>query len=141
MLEVWLVIFVVLSVLEMATVNLVSIWFAIGSLVAAITSLFVDNTMIQICVFVISSAISLALTQPVVKKLRSRKIIPTNLDRVVGKIGIVTEKVTKLEPGEVKVDGKRWSAVSTKKIDVGRKVEILSIDGVKLHVKEVKEEE
>ena len=41
----------------------------------------------------------------------------------------------------VKVDGKRWSAISTKKIKVGRKVEILSIDGVKLHVKEVEEKE
>jgi len=55
--------------------------------------------------------------------------------------GIVTEEITKLEPGEVKVDGKKWSAISSKKIKVGSKVEILSIDGVKLNVKEVKEED
>lgn len=141
MLEVWLIIFIGLSVLEMATINLVSVWFAVGAFLAAVTTLVTDDLTIQIAVFVISSAVTLACTQPIVRKLRTRKIIPTNLDRVIGKIGIVTEQITKLEPGEIKVDGKRWSALSTKKIEVGRKVEVLSIDGVKLHVKEVKEED
>ena len=80
-------------------------------------------------------------TRKFVEKVKGTDIIPTNLDRVIGKIGIVTSDITKLEPGEVKVDGKKWSATSTKKINVGSKVEILSIDGVKLKVKEVKEED
>lgn len=137
----WLILFVILLVIELFTVNLVSIWFAVGALAAGLVSYFIDNMMIQIAVFIIVSAISLLLTNRFVEKLRNGKVIPTNLDRVIGKIGIVTEEITKLEPGEVKVDGKRWSAISTKKIKVGRKVEILSIDGVKLHVKEVEEKE
>lgn len=137
----WLILFVILLVIELFTVNLVSIWFAVGALAAGLVSYFMDNMMIQIAVFIIVSAISLLLTNKFVEKLRNGKIVPTNLDRVIGKIGIVTEEITKLEPGEVKVDGKRWSAISTKKIKVGRKVEILSIDGVKLHVKEVEEKE
>lgn len=137
----WLVIFVVLLIVELFTVNLVSIWFAVGALAAGLVAYFIENMMIQIAVFIIVSTISLLLTNKFVEKLRNGKIVPTNLDRVIGKIGIVTEEITKLEPGEVKVDGKRWSAISTKKIKVGRKVEILSIDGVKLHVKEVEEKE
>ena len=137
----WLILFVILLVIELFTVNLVSIWFAVGALAAGLVSYFIENMMIQIAVFIIVSAISLLLTNKFVEKLRNGKIVPTNLDRVIGKIGIVTEEITKLEPGEVKVDGKRWSAISTKKIKVGRKVEILSIDGVKLHVKEVEEKE
>lgn len=137
----WLILFVILLVIELFTVNLVSIWFAVGALAAGLVSYFMDNMMIQIAVFIIVSAISLLLTNKFVEKLRNGKIVPTNLDRVIGKIGLVTEEITKLEPGEVKVDGKRWSAISTKKIKVGRKVEILSIDGVKLHVKEVEEKE
>lgn len=137
----WLILFVILLVIELFTVNLVSIWFAVGALAAGLVSYFMDNMMIQIAVFIIVSAISLLLTNKFVEKLRNGKIVPTNLDRVIGKIGIVTEEITKLEPGEVKVDGKRWSAISTKKIKVGRKVEILSIDGVKLHVKEIEEKE
>lgn len=138
---IWLIVFVALSFFELTTVNLVSIWFAIGSLASFVTSLLVEEPTIQIAVFVIVSFISLVCTKSIVKKLRTKEIIPTNLDRVIGKIGVVTEEITKLEPGEVKVDGKRWSATSRKKINVGSKVEILSIDGVKLSVSEVKEED
>lgn len=137
----WMVVFLGLVFLELATINLVSIWFAIGALVSFIVSLYVENVTVQIAVFVAVSAVSLLLTKKIVKKLRTREPEKTNLDRVIGKIGIVTEEITKLEPGEVKVDGKKWSAISNKKIKVGSKVEILSIDGVKLNVKEVKEEE
>jgi len=139
--NIWLIIFLGLVFLELFTTNLVSIWFAIGSLVSFVVSMFIEDTTIQIAVFIVVSAISLILTQKFVKKVRGREPEKTNLDRVIGKIGIVTEEITKLEPGEVKVDGKKWSAVSTKKVKVGSKVEILSIDGVKLNVKEVKEED
>ena len=136
----WMIIFLFLIFLELSTVNMVSIWFAIGALASFVVSFWVDNLTIQITVFVVISIISLLLTRKFVKKIRGGKIVATNLDRVIGKIGIVTEEIGKLEPGEVKVDGKKWSAISTKKIKVGSKVEILSIDGVKLNVKEVKEE-
>lgn len=136
----WMVLFIVLILIELGTVNLVSIWFALGALASFVLSFWVSNTTWQIAMFVGVSFISLLLTRKFVQKVRGGKIEATNLDRVIGKIGIVTEEITKLEPGEVKVDGKRWSAISTKKIKVDSKVEILSIDGVKLNVKEVKEE-
>ncbi len=136
----WMIIFIALIVLELTTVNMVSIWFALGSLASFILSFWISDITYQIAMFVGVSFISLLLTRSFVKKVRGKKPEPTNLDRVIGKIGIVTEEISKLEPGEVKVDGKKWSAISTKKIKVGSKVEILSIDGVKLNVKEVKEE-
>ena len=141
MTSIWLIVFLGLVFLELATINLVSIWFAIGALVSFIVSLYVEDMTIQIAVFVVVSIISLLLTKKIVKKVRGKEPERTNLDRVIGKVGIVTEEITKLEPGEVKVDGKKWSAISNKKIKVGSKVEILSIDGVKLNVKEVKEED
>lgn len=137
----WMLVFIFLILLEFFTVNLVSIWFALGSLAAFIISFWVDNITYQVALFVLVSFISLLLTRRVVDKIRGGKIVPTNLDRVIGQIGLVTEEINKLEPGEVKVDGKRWSAISSHKIKVGSKVEILSIDGVKLNVKEVKEED
>lgn len=137
----WMILFIILIFIEIITVNLVSIWFALGALVAFIFSLFIENTTWQIAIFVGVSLLSLLFTKKFVKKLRVNDVVATNLDRVIGLVGIVTEEVNKLEPGEVKVDGKRWSAISNKKIRVGSKVEILSIDGVKLNVKEVKEED
>ena len=51
--------------------------------------------------------------------------------------GIVTQDIDKLKPGEVKVDGKMWTAISDKEIKKGKVVEILKIEGVKLKVKEI----
>ena len=135
----WMIIFLVLLFVELVTVNLVSIWFAVGAFAAFITTYFIDSLTIQIITFIVVSSIVLVLTRKIVKKIKGDKVEATNLDRVIGKIGVVTEEITKLEPGEVKVDGKKWSAISTKKISVGSKVEILSIDGVKLNVKEMEE--
>ena len=135
----WIIIFLVLIVIEAVTVDLVSIWFAIGALVCSFVALLTEDLFLQLMVFVLVSAITLFCTKGFVNKIKSRKVVPTNLDRIIGLIGVVTEKITN-NSGEVTVDGKRWSAISAEEISVGSKVEILSIEGVKLSVKEVKEE-
>ena len=103
-------------------------------------ALLTEDLFLQLMVFVLVSAITLFCTKGFVNKIKSRKVVPTNLDRIIGLIGVVTEKITN-NSGEVTVDGKRWSAISAEEISVGSKVEILSIDGVKLQVKLKKEEE
>ena len=135
----WLVLFVVLALFELVTVNLVSIWFAIGAIITTFVSLATDNIMIHLAVFTISSILLLLLTKPFVKKLKKRDVIPTNLDRVIGKVGVVTETIEKDDIGEVKVLGKKWSAYSDKEIKENSKVKVLSINGVKLKVEEIKE--
>ncbi len=135
----WLVLFVILALFELATVNLVSIWFAIGAIIATFVSLVTDNIMIHLAVFTITSILLLLLTKPFVKKIKRKDVVPTNLDRVIGKVGVVTEKIEKDGIGEVKVLGKRWSAYSDKEIKENCKVKVLSINGVKLKVEEFKE--
>lgn len=137
----WLIIFLILIIIEATTVNLVSVWFAIGALVSTFVSLAIDDTMIQLIVFVLVSTISLLLTKKFVNKIKDREVSPTNLDRIIGSTGIVTEDINPYDIGEVKVDGKRWSAISKEEIKSGSKVEILAIDGVKLQVKLKKEVE
>ena len=141
MLWVWVALLAIFVIIEATTAQLLTIWFAVGSFAALVTSFLTDNILVQVVVFVVVSVVVLAATRPLVKKMTATKKQATNADMYIGQEGIVTEEITKLEPGEVKVDGKRWSAISTKKIKIGRKVEILSIDGVKLHVKEVEEKE
>ena len=135
----WLVLFVILALFELATVNLVSIWFSLGALITTFVSLATDNLMLHLAVFTISSIFLLLLTKPFVKKMKKRDKIPTNLDMVIGKKGIVTETIEKDGIGEVKVLGKKWSAYSDKEIEENSKVKILSINGVKLKVEEIKE--
>ncbi len=135
----WLVLFVVLALFELVTVNLVSIWFSLGALITTFVSLATDNLMIHLAVFTISSILLLLLTKPFVKKMKKRDVVPTNLDRVIGKVGVVTEKIEKDGIGEVKVLGKKWSAYSDKEVEENSKVKVLSINGVKLKVEEIKE--
>ena len=131
---IWLIIILALAVLEIATVGLVSIWFIASGIVALILSFFIDSFYIQFAVFVVLGIILLITTRPILNKLIVPKKSKTNLDRVIGMNGIVTESISKNNVGEVKVDGKRWSAISNKKIDVGEEVIIKDIDGVKLIV-------
>lgn len=136
----WLLLFVVLIIIELLTVNLTTIWFAFGSLVAYILSFFVSDIMIQTIIFLVSSIILLIFTRPIVKKFLLNKEVKTNADMLIGKTCVVTKEITKNETGEVKVNGQYWSAKANKKTKAGSEAKILSIEGVKLIVKEKEED-
>ena len=134
----WFIAFVVLLIIELVTVNLVTIWFAIGAVAAIITTIFTDSILIQCIAFVVVSVISLLITKPLMKKFKKFEVEPTNSDRVIGKVGDVTKKIDKNKYGEVKVYGNTWTASSKQVINVGERVKVLSIDGVKLVVEKEK---
>ena len=116
MTEAWLIFFIILVIVELITVNLVTIWFAFGALVTSLVSLYTTDTVILLAVFTLVSLLLLLITKPVVKKLKVKKVVATNLDQVIGKTGVVTEPIAKDKIGEVKVLGKRWSAYSDREI-------------------------
>ena len=125
------------AVLEGLTVQLVSVWFAIGGLAACITSLFTDSIPIQAVVFVVVTAIALVVTRPLVKKLRKKKAEPTNADRYLGKTAVVVERIdNENATGLVKVDNQKWTArsVDGSPIEEGLTVTVAAIEGVKLMV-------
>lgn len=131
----WTIIFLILLFVELITINLVSIWFAIGALFSAIVSIFTDSVLIQFLTFLLVSIVTLIITKPVVKKINKKKFTPTNLDRVIGQQGVVTKRISKDSYGLVKVLGSIWTATSDDFIDGGSRVIVQKIDGVKLIVK------
>ena len=130
----WFVLFAILLVIELLTVGLVTVWFAVGAVAAIICSFFTDSIIIQLIVFLVTSVLTLLVMKSMLKRFKSFDVTPTNLDRVIGKIGEVTKTIDPDKFGEVKIFGNTWTAVSKSHIDVGEKVKILSIDGVKLIV-------
>ena len=136
---IWLGIIIVLALLELSTANLVTVWFVGSAIVSLILSIFIDSFFIQFLVFVILGLILLVTTRDWLVKLLGERKEKTNLDRVIGMEGIVTEEITKNKLGEVKVDGKKWAATANKKIKVDSFVKILEIEGVKLKVEEVED--
>ena len=131
----WLILVIILAIIEVATTDLLTIWFVISGIITLILSFFINNIAIEVAVFGILGIILLITTRPLFKKIMHGNNEKTNLDRVIGMIGIVTEEISKNNIGEVKVDGKKWSAISNEKLNVGEKVVIEKIDGVKLVVR------
>lgn len=136
MFYIWLAIVILLTIVEFLTVNLTTIWFVLSAIVALLLSFVTDNFLIQFGAFVVIGIVLLITTRPVLQKLLSKNKVKTNIDRVIGMRGIVTEEIGKKANGEVKVDGKSWTAYADKKIKVETIVKILEINGVKLKVEE-----
>ena len=136
MVWIWLGLVVTLTLIEVLTTNLVTIWYIVSALVSLILSFFIDSYLIEFAVFVILGTVLLFTTRDYLVKVLVKKKEKTNLDRVIGMTGVVTEEITKKKKGEVKVDGKRWTAIADKKIKVDSAVKVLEIDGVKLKVEE-----
>jgi membrane protein implicated in regulation of membrane protease activity len=135
----WLIIVVILIMIEVSTINLVSIWFVISGIVSLILSFFIDSFMLQFAIFVILGLILLITTKKFLDKWINPRSERTNLDRVIGTIAVVTVPIGKNKVGEVKTLGKYWSAISNKKIDIGEEVIVDAIDGVKLIVRKKEE--
>ncbi len=139
----WLGAIVLFGVAEVVTEGMVSIWFVAGSLAGLVTCMSgwalggLSPEATQVLVFALVSAAALLLTRPLVRRFMTRPHIPTNLDRVLGMVGKVTEAVdNERASGAVYVDGKTWTARSAdgSAIPAGTQVKVRKIEGVKLLV-------
>ena len=139
---IWLVLMAVFLIMEAATVQLVSTWFAVGALAAMIVALLGAELWLQILVFLTVSIVLLALLWPMVRKHLKPKLVATNADALVGRLCIVTEEIGPLEGGRVKLGDVTWSArvEAGESIPAGSQVKILRIQGAKLIVEAVKKE-
>ena len=113
-------------------------WFAGGALVAMLAASLSAPLWLQITVFLAVSAVLIYFTRPIVKKLLSGKNKETNLDRIIGKTVIVSEKVDNdAQTGKCIIAGVSWSLRSDdgSVIEAGEKVTVDRVEGVKLIVK------
>ena len=134
----WLLFAIIFLLLELSTVNLVSVWFVAGAAFAMLAAALGFSLGVQMGVFIVVTALLLIFTKPAVKKKLLQKTHATNFDRIIGKEGIVTQKIDSARgSGQVKVMGSIWSAKSDdgSDLEVDTRVEILDIEGVKVIVK------
>ena len=133
----WLGILAFCLVVEVATLGLVSIWFAGGSLVTFFVAMATDTLWIQLVVFFAVSLVLLFVTRPIAAKFYNNKRTKTNVDSLVGEYCKVTETIDNFnETGTVVLNGLEWTARSVDEtvIEAGIKVKVHGIDGVKLLV-------
>ena len=138
----WLFIAVLASVIEISTLNLVSIWFIAAAIITVVASLLGASLALQLVIFFSASVIGLLMFIFVVRPRYMKnggRTVATNADRIIGKVGIVTETIdTEIGRGLIRVDNQIWSARSEDEEDIiepGAEVLILTIRGVKAVVK------
>ena len=135
----WLLVAGICFIIEIFTVGFFVFWFGIGALIALVVSLFVENFLVQAIFFIISSTILLLFTKPLVNKfIKTDKTTLTNVYRIIDKEGIVVENIDSLNcTGKVKVKGELWSAIADTDIEMGSKIKVISVNGVKLKVEKI----
>ena len=134
---IWLTLAVAFLVAEAATVTVISLWFAAGALAAMAVALLGAGTGLQTGVFLIVSALALTALRPLVRKYLTPKLTATNVDSVIGSVGIVTADIDNIvSSGQVKLNGMEWTARSSSgdPIPAGTRVCVDRIEGVKVFV-------
>ena len=82
---IWFILIFAFLIIEALSFNLITIWFAFGSLCAFISTYFTDNLIIQIVVFTFFTIISLIFTKPLLDKFINKNVTKTNIDMIIGK--------------------------------------------------------
>ena len=135
---IWLGLMLAFIVAEAACpFHLISVWFAVGSLIALIASLLGAELWLQILLFFVVSGALLALLWPLVRKVLNPTHTKTNLDSVIGSEGVVTAPIDNIAAtGTVKLGAMDWTARSSggEAIEVGTVVKVDRIEGVKIFV-------
>ncbi len=139
---VWLIILALCLIVEIATLGLVTIWFAGGALVTFFVAMITDSLMIQITVFLVVSLLLLFFTRPFAKRFYNSKCTKTNVDSLIGEYCKVTEAVDNFNgTGTVLLNGLEWTARSKEEtvIEAGARVKVCAVDGVKVIVEQAAE--
>lgn len=139
---VWLAIIAISLIIEIITLDLVSVWFACGAIIpfilAAIGGIYVE---IQISVFVVVTALLFIFVRKYAQKLLFKNMdTKTNVDSLVGKQFRLLEDTDFEKLGSIKINDVVWTAISIDGSEIKKNslVEVVKIDGNKLIVKAVK---
>lgn len=140
---VWLIVAVAFAIAELMTTSLTLVWFSIGALILMVLSTFIESIIIQVILFAaISITLLVIFTKYFVDKDKGFKY-NTNLQGIQQKKGIVKQEIPPYRTGIVTLSGEEWTAISAdnEKIEIGKVVEVIAIEGVKLVVRAIEEKE
>jgi len=138
----WGAVFVITVIAEFASLQLVSIWFSVGSVAAFAAAFFKLSFTVQLGIFVAVSVVLMVATRPLLKKLRVKRTPPMNADRDIGDTAVIIEEVNPARgTGRARSNGIDWIAVSEDGSVIPKETVVLitAIEGAKLIVRFRKE--
>jgi membrane protein implicated in regulation of membrane protease activity len=132
---VWLIVAAAMLAIEATTTAFFTIYFGIAAAIAAVLAVAGVPAAGQILAFAVLSVGGLVLTRPALLRMTrsDQPAVPTGVDAMRGRIGVVTKEIGELDSGLVKVGGETWTARSYfehEPIAEGARVEVVEIKGV-----------
>lgn len=133
----WASVIIIAVIIEAGTFQFISVWFALGGIVALIADIAGASFGVQFALFTVSSVIFLIIGFPLGRKLADFKKTSTNFEMNIGKTATVIEEINSAQStGRVRLNGVDWIAVSADGsiIPKDSAVVISEIKGTKLTV-------
>lgn len=136
----WFLLAIALFVGEMFTAGFWLACLAVGAAVAGVVGLVPGlGFVVQGVAFALSSIASMAALRPRLMhyfQLGPGSELRTGVDALLGKTGVVTERIGPGTPGRVKVEGEDWRGAASDQtvLEPGTQVTIIQVDGTTLLV-------
>ena len=129
---------VLLGVAEMLSLDLILIMVAVGAVAGMVLAVAGAPIALQMLVAAGVSVAMLGLVRPTLaKRLHGGPDLVQGHGKLVGQRGVVTEEITGLQVGRIKLGGEIWSAApydDNVTIAPGETVEVLQIKGATAYV-------
>lgn len=131
----WLIVLIACLVIEACTTQLLTIWFAAGSIGALVAAALGLNEIVQLGVFVVLSFVLLLLLRPMVRNVFRLRQDRTNADRILDQTAVVIQTIDERNgSGQIRLMGQIWTARALQNDEIiseGETVVVRRISGVK----------
>jgi membrane protein implicated in regulation of membrane protease activity len=141
---IWAILAAVFIVGEIFTAGFFLFPFGVGAGVAAILTAIGAPSWLQWTCFVVISGVMVLLSRRLADKVSKAPPEVMGVDRLIGKVGVVTESIDPLtDSGRVRVKKDHWRAASVDDSRIGKDetVRVVKVEGVHLVVERVEQEE
>ncbi len=141
--QIWLLVAAVFVVIEIFTSGFAVACFSVGCVFGAILAACELSLTWQVVAFAVGTFLAFVFIRPIVMKYLDKKTndngVKTNMDSIIGKTAVVTEKIEENGYGRVKIDGDDWKAQTSdgSAVEVGTKVKIEAFESIILTVKKL----
>ena len=138
MVWVWAIVIAVSLVAEFLSMQMISIWLALGGVVGLILAVIGGISIeIQIVIMVIISLLSIIFLRKFALKYLNNTSEDKKAEVLIGKTGKIVDNITKDNNGTVKINGVIWTAYAEKELPKNEEVEVIEVNGNKLKVKKI----
>lgn len=141
--QIWLLVAAVFVIIEIFTSGFAVACFSVGCVFGAILAACELSLTWQVVAFAVGTFLAFIFIRPFVMKIIEKRTngsdVKTNMDSIIGKTAVVTERIEEGGYGRVKIDGDDWKAqtVDGTTAEVGQKVKIESFESIILTVNKI----